>query len=140
MYSVYISNYKREESGPFIVTPFLIYDTQSPSNDILLSDPIVDLEDSKAGSFTFIMPSSHIAYDWLVKKKTLITVKRDDKKVIFEGVVTSEQRDLYKSKSVYSEGFPTFLNDSAQPRKEYFDISLEMYLRTLIRIHNDKYS
>lgn len=138
MYSVYISDY--EKDGAIVSTPFLIYDTQSPSNDILLSDPIVDLEDSKAGSFSFIMPSSHVAYDWFKKKKTLVTVKRDDEKIIFEGLVTSANRDLYKSKSIFCEGFPTFLNDVAQPRKEYFDISLEDYVKALLKVHNDKYA
>ena len=137
-YSVYISDYRKD--GVYVSTPFLIYDTQSPADDIAMIDPVVDLEDSKAGTFSFTISSTHVAYDYLVKKRTMVTIKRDNYKIIFEGVITSANRDLYKSKTILCEGFPTFLNDSCQPRKEYFDITLEEYLTALIDVHNSKYT
>lgn len=143
MYSVYISDYKKD--GSYITEPALMFDTRSPAKDITVLDPVCDLEDSKAGSFTFKLPLNHWLYDCLEKKRTLVTIWRDKgnenkEKIIFEGVVTSAERDFYKNKKVYCEGFATFLNDTCQPRKEYFNISMKEYVGALIDNHNSKYS
>lgn len=143
MYSVYISDYKKD--GSYISEPALLFDTRSPAKDATVLDPVCDLEDSKAGSFSFKLPLNHWLYDCLEKKRTLVTIWRDKgnenkEKIIFEGIVTSAQRDLYKNKTVYCEGFATFLNDTCQPKKEYFDISMKEYVGALIDNHNSKYS
>lgn len=143
MYSVYISDYKKD--GSYISEPALLFDTRSPAKDATVLDPVCDLEDSKAGSFSFKLPLNHWLYDCLEKKRTLVTICRDKanenkEKIIFEGIVTSAERDLYKNKTVYCEGFATFLNDTCQPKKEYFDISMKEYVGALIDNHNSKYS
>lgn len=143
MYTVYISDYLKD--GSYVSEPTLLYDTRSPANDITVLDPVCDLEDSKAGSFTFTLPLNHYLYNSLKEKRTLATMWRDEddpekRKIIFEGVVTSANRDLYKNKKVYCEGFATFLNDTCQPRKEYFSVFMKDYVEALITEHNAKYS
>ena len=146
MYSVYIYDYLASTNPDVYVSdPLLIYDSRSPAKDMVVNEPVVDLEDSKAGSFSFLLPVTHFAYNMLVKKKTMVTVWRDKdipdkRKVIFEGIVTGANRDLYKNKKIYCEGFPTFLNDTCQPRKEYLKISLVSYVENLLTAHNERYS
>lgn len=142
MYTVYISDYLRD--GSYVSEPALMYDTKSPAKDITVLDPVCDLEDSKAGSFSFTIPMNHYLYEAFVKKRTIVTIIRDDdipdkRKIIFEGPVTSVGRDLYMNKEIYCEGFPTFLNDTCQPRKEYFGIFFKDYVEALINEHNAKY-
>lgn len=139
MYVIYISKYKKEDA--ICDAPFCIYDNRSPAEDIWVQEPVVDLSDSKAGSVKFTLPLTHCMYDSLVKKTTIVTVKRidkDDESVIFEGFVSAVEKDFYKNKTVFCEGFASYLNDSAQPAKEYFDISLDDYVRTLVSIHNER--
>ena len=57
MYSVYISDYLM--NGSYVSGPTVVYDTKSPAKDMVMIDPVVDLEDSKAGSFSFTVPLNH---------------------------------------------------------------------------------
>lgn len=143
MYTVYVSDYKKD--GSYVTEPALMFDTRSPAKDVTVLDPVCDLEDSKAGSFSFILPLNHWLYDTFEKKRTLVTIWRDKgnenkEKIIFEGVVTSTQRDLHKNKTIYCEGFATFLNDTCQPRKEYLAVTIKDYVEALIANHNSRYS
>ena len=142
MYSVYISDYLI--NGSYVSGPTVIYDTKSPAKDMVMTDPVVDLEDSKAGSFSFTIPLNHYLYNAFSEKRTMVQVIRDNetekKKVIFEGIVTSAGRDLYKNRMVYCEGFATFLNDTCQPRKEYIAVMFKDYFEALIDEHNAKYT
>lgn len=135
MYTCYLSKYK--EDGVIIDTPICIYDKRSPALDIRVVNPVLEFEDSCAGSFSFVLPQNHFMYDKIVEKLTEITIK-DDEEVIFEGSVISNEKDWNMNKKIVSEGYPAYLNDTTQPRKEFFNISMVDYIQALIDIHNGK--
>ena len=135
MYTCYISKYKDGDS--IINTPVCIYDKRSPALDMRISNPVLELEDSAAGSFKFVLPRTHFMYDKIVEKLTEVTVKDDDE-VIFEGVIYSNEKDWYMNKQVVAEGYPAYLNDTTQPRREFFNVSMKDYLKALLDVHNEK--
>lgn len=135
MYTCYISKYKDGDS--IIDTPVCIYDKRSPALDMRVSNPILELQDSAAGSFKFVLPRTHFMYDKIVEKLTEVTVKDDDE-VIFEGAIYSNEKDWYMNKQVVAEGYPAYLNDTMQPRREFFNISMKDYLKALLDVHNEK--
>lgn len=135
MYTCYISKYKDGDS--IIDTPVCIYDKRSPALDMRVSNPILELEDSAAGSFRFVLPRTHFMYDKIVEKLTEVTVKDDDE-VIFEGVIYSNEKDWYMNKQVVAEGYPAYLNDTMQPRREFFNVTMKDYLKALLDVHNEK--
>lgn len=150
MHVVYISKYK--ENGTLKNDRFCIYDRRSPSTDIRSINPVLNLEDSRAGSFSITLPLSHAAYDYIEKGKTIISVYRLDydpeataqyrgnlkEKLIFEGPIRRITKSFNKDKNLYAEGFFSFLNESVQPKREFFDISLKDYMTALIAAHNDR--
>lgn len=135
MYTCYISKYKEGDS--IIDTPICIYDKRSPALDMRVSNPILELQDSAAGSFRFTLPKPHFMYDKIVEKLTEITVKDDDE-IIFEGSIYSNEKDWYMNKQVIAEGYPAYLNDTTQPRREFFNVSMKDYLKALLEVHNEK--
>lgn len=148
MYTVYISRYKDGES--IGLTPLCIYDRRSPNNELACLNPKIALEDSRAGSFSFILPPSHYAVDKIIQEQTMVTVCRLDhkepvtpdgadflkEKMIFEGPIKGIYKTFDKNIQYTCEGFFTFFNDSVQPYIEYFDISLEDFVKALINKHN----
>ena len=149
MYTVYISRY--EEGGNIITTPLCIYDRRSPDKELACLNPKVNLEDSRAGSFSFILPPTHFAIGKINKEKTIVSVYRIDaktpvsedendfmqEKLIFEGPIKNSYGTFDKNIQYSCEGFFTFFNDSVQPYVEYFDISLNDFMKALISKHNE---
>ena len=149
MYTVYISRY--EEGGNIITTPLCIYDRRSPDKELACLNPKVNLEDSRAGSFSFILPPTHFAIGKINKEKTMVSVYRIDtktpisedesdfmqEKLIFEGPIKNSYGTFDKNIQYSCEGFFTFFNDSVQPYVEYFDISLSDFIKALISKHNE---
>lgn len=135
MYTCYISKYK--EGDNVITTPVCIYDKRSPALDLRVSNPVLELSDSGAGSFSFVLPITHFMYDKIVEKLTEVTIKDDDE-IIFEGSVISNEKDWNNNKKITVEGYAAYLNNSTQPRKEYFNIGMKEYLEALIEVHNNK--
>ena len=148
MNTIYISKYKKD--GNVVDTPFCIYDKRSPAEDIIALDPKCNLEDSRAGSLSITLPQTHVAYDYIIKDVTTISMYRLDRgsnpsdplnlteKLIFEGPIRSINKTFNNDKTLYAEGFFSYLNETVQPSKEYFDITLEDYLKALIAVHNEK--
>ena len=147
MYVIYISRYKTKNgiSGDRLC----IYDRRSPSKDLAALNPSCDLVDSKAGSLSITLPPTHLAYDLIEKNKTLISMYRlessgdpDNKylfeKLVFEGPIRKCDKDFYKNLRLYAEGFFSFFNETVQPQKEYFNITLRDLLGSFISIHNSR--
>ena len=136
MYTCYIYDYKDGET--IVKDPICIYDKRSPVNDMRVASPLLSLADSSAGSFSFVLPITHFMYDKIVEKLTKVRIYDDDE-VIFEGPIVSNEKDWYMNRKVVAEGYATYLNDSTQPRAEYFNISMKEYLEALIENHNNKF-
>lgn len=135
MYTCYISKYKDGDS--IIDTPVCIYDKRSPALDLRVASPVLSLADSSAGSFSFVLPMTHFMYDKIVDRLTEVTIKDDDE-VIFEGSVISNEKDWNNNKKIVVEGYAAYLNNSTQPRREFFNVTMKEYLEALIDVHNNK--
>ena len=63
----------------------LMYDPRI--EELALINPIVNLEENKAGSFSFTMPPDHPLYDSVKRRKSVIQVFRDDEEdPLFSGM------------------------------------------------------
>lgn len=150
MYTIYILKYSKD--GQIVNTPFCIYDKRSPADDLKAFNPKCNLEDSRAGSLSITIPQSHIAYDYILKGITRISMYRLDRgsdptdplnlkeTLIFEGPIRSVSKTFNNDKSIYAEGFFSILNETVQPKREFFDVTLEDYMRALIATHNEHMS
>lgn len=147
MYVVYISKYREDDE--IIETPKCVYDPRSGFIDIF--SPICNLVDSAAGTFTCKVPTSSVCYNLIVKGITMFSVYRIDsvfdndnlfvdwkETYIFEGRVMDDGKDFNNHKLIEVEGAYAFLNDSTQPLKEFFDISMKDFVKALIEAHNDR--
>lgn len=114
-----------------------IYDSQSPLEEVKLTNPKLSIADNSAGSLTFTMPPQNAGYGIVEHLSTEIIVKKDSKE-IWSGRVISENKDFLNQRQVTCEGELAYLNDTTQPPAEYHNISVRDFLSTLIDIHNEK--
>ena len=105
--------------------------------ELALINPVVKLEENKAGSFSFKIPPAHPYYDSIQKRKTIVDVYLDDEKEpVFSGMCIEVSNDLYKQKEIYCEGDLAFLNDSIQRPKKYQGYTVRGLLEAYIANHN----
>ena len=110
-----------------------IYDARI--DDLTLIEPVVELEENNAGSFSFTIQNNHPSYDDIKRRKSIIKVYEDDE-IIFAGMVYEIEEDFYKNKKVYCEGELSYLNDTIQRPAEYHDMTVRGLLETYIENHN----
>lgn len=110
-----------------------LYNPQA--DDLALIEPIVTLEENKAGTFTFTMPLNHPLWDVLKKRAETISVY-NDAELIFRGVVINTTTDFYKNRQVYCEGELTYFNDSIQRQARYQGVNVTELLKAYIDNHN----
>ena len=104
-------------------------------DELTLIEPVVELEENNAGSFSFIIYSTHPFYDKIKRRKSIVTVY-EDADIIFQGMVYELEEDFYKNKKVYCEGELSYLNDSVQRPAEYHNMTVRGLLETYINNHN----
>ena len=105
--------------------------------ELALINPVVNLEENKAGSFSFKILPAHPHYDSIQKRKTIVDVYLDDEKEpVFSGMCIEDKIDIYKQKEIYCEGDLAFLNDSIQRPKRYQGYSVRGLLEAYINNHN----
>ncbi len=107
-----------------------------PSKSILLIDPILELAQNEAGSFSFSLPTSHEAYEQIVQSSRITAFK--DEEAIFYGRVSSIETDFYKTKTITADGELSYLADSIQRLAEYHNQSVRGFIQTLINNHNEQ--
>lgn len=108
-------------------------------DDLAIINPVVNLEVNSAGSMSFTIPPEHPFYDAIKRRKSVISVYRDDAKdPIFQGICTEETIDFYKQKKIECEGELTYLNDSIQRQAKYQDKTVLQLLTEYIAIHNSQ--
>ena len=110
-----------------------IYDARI--DDLTLIEPVIELEENNAGSFSFTIQDNHPSYDDIKRRKSIIKVYEDDE-IIFAGMVYEIEEDFYKNKKVYCEGELSYLNDTIQRPAEYHDMTVRGLLETYIENHN----
>jgi phage minor structural protein len=105
--------------------------------ELALINPVVKLEENKAGSFVFKIPPGHPYYDTINKRKSIVEVYLDDEvEPVFCGTCTKDEIDFYKQKNITCEGILAFLNDSIQRPAIYQGYSLNALLAVYIANHN----
>lgn len=105
--------------------------------ELALISPEIDLEENKAGSFSFTILPNHPMYNAIKRRRSMIEVYQDDE-LKFCGICIESSTDFYKQKRVYCEGEMTFLNDSIQRPARYQNISVRGLLETYIQKHNEQ--
>ena len=117
----------------------LIHNAASPDAAYHLIDPVLNLEDSAAGSFTFKMAPGSKGYNIVTRMVSTIKVYKDgDNRPLWTGRVLTESEDFWKCRTCTCEGALAFLNDSIQELHTYTNTDLLNFLQTLINNHNAK--
>lgn len=92
---------------------------------------------NKAGSVEFTLPKGHVLYNKLSKLKTTVYVTENDRTPIWIGRILHDEKDFYNRKSVYCEGYISFLNDSVI-RPYSYSGGVQKYLSFLLGKHNEQ--
>lgn len=123
-----------------------LHDDTVSNSSVKLIDPVLTLEDSAAGSFTFRLAPNNIGYtevtvseamvsaidsegnvttqevsttvDLVARMKSIIKIYRDGTE-IWEGRVLSEDRDFQNLRDIYCEGELSYLNDVCLPQRKF---------------------
>lgn len=106
-------------------------------DELALINPVVTLEVNSTGSFVFTIPSEHPRQLNIVRRKSVISVIRENEtEPIFQGICTEISVDFFKQKTVHCEGELTYLNDSVQRPRKYQGITVLELLTEYIANHN----
>ena len=119
MYSVCLVDYNGTpaSSTPTVVSNELyIYDPVTNDEGLVVIDPMLSLEVSKAGSFSCSLPQTNYGFGRIIDKVTRLVVRKNNK-IIFIGRINSEDRDLYLTQKIIAEGAFAYLNDSLTEKK-----------------------
>ena len=108
-----------------------------PSKNILIEDPVVELADNSAGSFSFTIYTDNPGYDRIKTLKSICTVYQDDE-LVFKGRVIAHGKGQYNQKTVECEGELAYLADSIQPPGKHDNLTVRGYLEDLINTHNSQ--
>lgn len=105
------------------------------SEELVLSDASVQLEDNGAGSFEFTISPLHPEYENIRKSKSEIKVIHNGTE-IFCGRPTEERKDFYNNKVFHCEGELNYFADSIQRPAEYHNMTVRGFLEKLVSVHN----
>lgn len=105
------------------------------SEELVLSDASVQLEDNGAGSFEFTISPLHPEYENIRKLKSEIKVIHNGTE-IFCGRPTEERKDFYNNKVFHCEGELNYFADSIQRPAEYHNMTVRGFLERLVSVHN----
>ena len=105
--------------------------------ELALLDPVVQLEENKVGSFSFIIPPKHPYYDLIKRRKSVVRVIEDDE-LVFCGPCIDMGKDFYKQKEIYCEGELTYFNDSIQRPARFRNVTLISLLQAFVTSHNSQ--
>lgn len=76
-------------------------------------------------------------YDLVGRMSSTIRVYKDGEEV-WEGRVLSEEQDFFNCRKIYCEGELSYLNDTCQPPRDYFNVTLRAFLEAVLNYHNQK--
>lgn len=120
-----------------LVDNILMYDSRI--EELALINPVVNLEENKAGSFSFKILPNHPYYDLIQRRKSIVQVFQDDEEEpIFSGMCIEITNDFYKQKQIYCEGELAYFNDSVQRQARYQNVTVRGLLENFIAKHNEQ--
>lgn len=108
-------------------------------DELAVSDPVVELEVNKAGTFTMSVPPTHpIVVDYSLNKTTASVYIDNDSNPVFVGVLKEKKEDLNKFKNLMFEGELTYLNDSVLRPARKTGETVTTLLQSYINEHNEQ--
>ena len=99
-------------------------------------EPRLSLSLNKTGALTFKIIPLHPYYDTLKKLSSIIEVY-EDKELIYEGRVLTDEKDFYNVRSIGCEGSLSYLIDSIQ-RPFSMSGNIKSFLTSMIETHNSQ--
>lgn len=116
----------------------LIHDGSSPDNSVHILSPNLDIGDSVAGSFSFVLPTTNVAYNTIELFASTIVIEKNGEK-IWIGRPISASLDFYNQISYNCEGALAFLNDSIQePDVSFTHYDPAIFISRCLALHNEK--
>lgn len=121
----------------------LLHDSRSSELDAHVSNAILSLEDSKAGSLNFEIDPEHPYYNSINRLTSYIDIYQTDsspasRQIIWSGRVLQEEVDFNRVRVLYCEGELAYLNDTCQPQMEYKDSDPKGIMQAMLDVHNQR--
>lgn len=120
-------------------SPKLFFVSDFYSENYVIDNPILKTELGKAGSFSFVVPTSNVEYDNfddLISYIDLYRVNNGARELLFSGRVFSHSKDFYNRLNVTCEGLFAVFNDSVQFPVQVTGITLRNLLSSFLTQHN----
>lgn len=113
----------------------LMHSSVVPENEYKVIDPVLDLQDSAAGSLEFSLPPFNCMYGKCQMMMSTIRVERNGKE-IWEGRPVSFKEDMWLNHAITCEGELAYLNDIYQEQNKYENKTLQQILGYVIAAYN----
>lgn len=117
----------------------LMHSSVAPDMCYKVIDPVLDLQDSAAGSLEFGLPEFNIMYGKCQMVMSTIRVERNGKE-IWEGRPVSFKEDMWRNHNITCEGELAYLNDIYQQQYKYENKTLQQILQAVIDNYNARAS
>lgn len=113
----------------------LMHSSVVPENEYKVIDPVLDLQDSAAGSLEFSLPPFNGMYGKCQMMMSTIRVERNGKE-IWEGRPVSFKEDMRLNHAITCEGELAYLNDIYQEQNKLENKTLQQILEYVIAAYN----
>ena len=113
----------------------LMHSSVVPENEYKVIDPVLDLQDSAAGSLEFSLPPFNCMYGKCQMMMSTIRVERNGKE-IWEGRPVSFKEDIWLNHAITCEGELAYLNDIYQEQNKLENKTLQQILEYVIASYN----
>lgn len=117
----------------------LLYSTTTPLPEYKVINPVLNLEESAAGSLEFKLPPTNTFYEKIGMMTSTIRVYcksgNNIKEEIWEGRPLKTDEDMFKNHKIVCEGALSYLNDVYQPQAKYTGGDVN-FLNSVIDIYN----
>lgn len=141
MYSVYLTDYNstpNEHQETITKEKLYIYEQLNHDEALMITEPILNLEASKAGSFSFNVPQTNAGYNKIIRGLTRVVVEKDDH-IIFMGRILESDNDIWMNTKVAVDGALTYLNDSISEKKIFTNKNVYEITKDILDHHNTKF-
>ena len=111
----------------------LMHSSVVPENEYKVIDPVLDLQDSAAGSLEFSLPPFNCMYGKCQMVMSTIRVERNGKE-IWEGRPVSFKEDMWLNHAITCEGELAYMNDIYQVQNKYDVVTLQQLIYAIIGV------
>lgn len=115
----------------------LMHSSIVPDNAWHVIDPVLNLQDSAAGSLEYTLPSFNAMYGKVQMMMSTISVRCNGKE-IWEGRPVSFKEDMWLNHPIVCEGELAYLNDIYQIQAKYENVTLTSLIMQVIAVYNER--